>query len=107
MNFDIPELGQVGIEELLCYGIIDTISASGIVKISFLQDKLQRSIRMFEGKRGFVLDIDSKPCEWITRQPYKMSSYLPAYHYIMIIPYHVPVQVVGGKNHPVDLQDMS
>ncbi|KAK2659162.1 hypothetical protein Ddye_005695 [Dipteronia dyeriana] len=84
MNFEIPELGQVGIEELFSYGIIDSISAFSTIKIHFLPEKLQQSIRMFGGKHAFCLDIDSIPCEWIINQPYKMTtSFLPAYHYII------------------------
>ena len=85
LEFEIPDFAdKVGIEELFSYGIIDGIHATNILKISFLPEKLQQSIRMFGGKHGFCLDIDSVPCEWIVNQPYRLLNYLLAYHYIVI-----------------------
>ena len=106
MEFDIPDLGKVGIEELFSYGVIDGIHATNFLKISFLPEKLQQTIRMFGGKKGFCLDIDSIPCEWIISQPYKLNSYLPAYHYIAVIPYHYAVEFVREESPPIECQDM-
>ncbi|KAK2644691.1 hypothetical protein Ddye_019886 [Dipteronia dyeriana] len=105
MNFDIPELGQVGIEELFSYGIIDAISAFSIIKIHFLPEKLQQSIRMFGGKHGFCLDIDSIPCEWIISQPYKFTIFLSAYHYIVIVP-SCSTGIIREDSSPADCLDM-
>ena len=56
---------------------------------------------MFGGKHGFCLDIDSVPCEWIVNQPYRFTNYLPAYHYIVIVPYNFPVEFIR-EDYPHD-----
>ena len=102
LEFEIPDFAdKVSIEELFSYGIIDGIHATNILKISFLPEKLQQSIRMFGGKHGFCLDIDSVPCEWIVNQPYRLSNYLPAYHFIVIVPYNFPVEYIR-EDYPHD-----
>ncbi|KAK2634427.1 hypothetical protein Ddye_029219 [Dipteronia dyeriana] len=46
------------------------------------------------------------PCERITNQPYKMTNYLPAYHYIVIVPHESAVQVAYEESPPIDCQDL-
>ena len=88
--------GPVRIGELFDYSIIDSLYATNILKIHFLLNKLQKSIRMYGGKCRLCLDIDSIPCEWTARFD-RLVKYLPAYHHIVIVSYDHHVQLIVDR----------